>query len=161
MKVLAEKLLGIKPVVSFLFMTGLLLFATKIRSRQTKGILEMRFLDVIIISTFQGIAAIAHGISRSGSCLSSGLFLGLKRETVFDFAFLLSFPAIIGATLLKAKDMLEAGEGIPSGYFIGAGVAFVFGLPSLFLLAKIVQRGKVHYFAYYCWAVGLLGLCLI
>ncbi|MBU1262504.1 undecaprenyl-diphosphate phosphatase [bacterium] len=147
-------------VVSFLFITGLLLFATKIWSRETKGILEMGFLDAIIIGTFQGIA-IAPGISRSGSCLSSGLFLGLKRETAFDFAFLLSFPAIIGAFLSKTKDMLEVGGGIPLGYLMGAGVAFVFGLLSLFLLAKIVKGGKVHYFAYYCWAVGLLGLCLI
>ncbi len=153
-----EKLFESPIRVAFLLLiTGVLLFLTRF-SKERKE--KISVLDASIIGTFQGIA-IAPGISRSGSCISSGLFLGLKRELAFDFAFLLSIPAILAAFILKLKDALETKEAIfVFPYLAGTITSFIVGLISLFFLSNIVRKGKICYFAYYCWLFGILMICL-
>ncbi|MEW6006816.1 MAG: undecaprenyl-diphosphate phosphatase [bacterium] len=154
-----EKLFESPIRVAFLLLiTGVLLFLTRFFKERKE---KMSVLDALIIGLFQGLA-IAPGISRSGSCISSGLFLGLKRELAFDFAFLLSIPAILAAFILKLKDSLENKEAIfVLPYLSGTIIAFIIGLISLFFLSKIVRKGKIHYFAYYCWLLGILILCFL
>ncbi|MEW6679979.1 MAG: undecaprenyl-diphosphate phosphatase, partial [bacterium] len=102
-----EKLFESPIRVAFLLLvTGVLLFLTRFFKEKKE---KINLFDALIIGLFQGLA-IAPGISRSGSCISSGLFLGLKRELAFDFAFLLSIPAILAAFILKLKDSLEKKE---------------------------------------------------
>jgi undecaprenyl-diphosphatase len=45
------------------------------------------------------------GVSRSGATISSGMMVGVKREEVVRFAFLLFIPAILGATLFELKNV--------------------------------------------------------
>ncbi|MEW6102524.1 MAG: undecaprenyl-diphosphatase UppP [bacterium] len=158
-KDILEKLFESPIRVAFLLLiTGILLFLTRFSKERKEN---MTILDALIIGLFQGLA-IAPGISRSGSCISSGLFIGLKREKAFDFAFLLSIPAVLAAFILKLKDSLENKEAIfILPYLSGTIIAFTVGLLSLFFLSRIVRRGKIHYFAYYCWATSIFTICLL
>lgn len=141
-----------------LFITGILLFATRFFKEKKE---DLNVLEALIIGLFQGIA-IAPGISRSGSCISAGLFLGLKRECAFDFAFLLSIPAILGAFVLKLKDTLENKEAIfILPFAAGTIVATIVGFISLFFLSNIVRKGKIYYFAYCCWFLSILMVWLL
>jgi len=147
-----------KSIAFLLIITGVLLFLTRF-SKEKKE--KIGILDALIIGVFQGIA-ISPGISRSGSCISSALFLGIKREPAFDFAFLLGIPAILSAFILKLKDALEKKEAffvLP--FSIGTIVAFIIGLISLFFLSKIMKKGEIHYFSYYCWLFGILMICIL
>lgn len=111
----------------------------------------------LVIGLFQALAIIP-GISRSGSTISAGILAKLKPQLVFNFSFLLSLPAILGAVLLQLKDLsfFQTQLGLP--LLLGSITAFVSGLMSLKLLKKFVSQGRFSFFAYYCLALGLILL---
>lgn len=102
--------------------------------------------------------AILPGISRSGMTIATGLFCGFSRETAARFSFLLSIPAIAGACLLEAKDLSQFPRSLWPQVLLGTAVAAVTGFLSIRWLLGVISRGKLHYFAYYCWAIGLAAL---
>ncbi len=113
----------------------------------------------IIIGISQGLAVIP-GVSRSGTTIATGMFLGLDRQKAATFSFLLSIPAIVGAQILGVKDMLEGGLSVDTVTIWATIVSFVTGLIALKILIKIVHAGKFHFFAPYCWCLGLLAIGL-
>jgi len=146
-----------KVVGMMLLVTGLVLWLTRWTKREGRTIEKMRWIDSVLIGIAQGLAIIP-GISRSGATISTGLFCGLDRELSGKFSFLLSIPAILGATFLESQKMgssLEVQTGL-----LGMTVAFGVGLFSLTLLIKIIKMGKIFNFSYYCWGMGLLMLIL-
>jgi undecaprenyl-diphosphatase len=146
-----------RTVGLMLLVTGLLLWLTRVVRKNEKTAGRMGVWDALIIGIAQGIAIIP-GISRSGSTISTGLFCGLHRELAGKFSFLLSIPAILGATLLEFRKIDTAsGFGVT---FIGMAVSFIVGLLALRLLMNIVKKGRLSSFSYYCWAVGLLMILL-
>jgi len=140
-------------VGGMLLITGLLLWLTRLSKEEGRKIEKMTWIDSILIGVAQGIAIIP-GISRSGTTIATGLFRGLDRELAGKFSFLLSIPAILGATILEFRKMGSPGEaGIN---LLGMAVAFGVGIFSLKFLMKIIKNGRVSIFSYYCWAVGLV-----
>jgi len=103
--------------------------------------------------------AILPGISRSGSTITAGLMSGSSPAKAAEFSFLMFLPAIGGGTLLKAKEMMEAANGASAGAY-GAGfvAAFLSGLAAVYLVLRVIKRGKFQYFAYYCFVIGVVGM---
>jgi len=146
-----------KVVGMMLLITGLVLFLTRWAKKEGRTIEKMNWMDSIIIGIAQGIAIIP-GISRSGATISTGLFCGLDRELSGKFSFLLSIPAILGATFLESQKIgssLEVQIGL-----LGMAVAFLVGIFSLTLLIKIIKMGKIFNFSYYCCGMGILMIIL-
>ena len=98
------------------------------------------------------------GLSRSGSTISTGLFRGLDRESVFKFSFLLAVPAIVGANVLELKNLVWEGDLL--GLVVGTVIAFVVGYFSLKFLFRMLKKGKFYWFCVYCWVVGVVLLLL-
>jgi len=148
-----------KPSIAggMLLMTGSFLWLTRWVKREGRFLQRMKWVDAILIGVAQGIAIIP-GISRSGATISMGLFCGLNRELAGRFSFLLSIPAILGATLLEMRKFQAVSE--ISLSLIGMVVAFGVGFLSLTLLMRIIKTGNLSNFSYYCWAIGLLMLFL-
>jgi len=142
-----------KLVGGMLILTGLVLWLTRFAKKEGKPLGRMVWYDAILIGIAQGIAIIP-GISRSGATISTGLFCGLDRELTGKFSFLLSIPAILGATLLEYKKM-DTASGIGTILF-GTVVAFGVGILALTFLMKIIKAGKIFNFSYYCCGMGLL-----
>jgi undecaprenyl-diphosphatase len=117
----------------------------------------MGWVDSILIGIAQGVAIIP-GISRSGATISTGLFCGLDRELSGRFSFLLSIPAILGATLLEFRKM-DAGQELWTT-LIGSAVAFGVGILALTVFIKIIKMGKIFNFSYYCCGLGILMIIL-
>lgn len=138
--------------------TGMmLLLLPKIRHGETKY-QEMSYLTAFLIGCAQAFA-ILPGISRSGSTIVLGSFLGLKRQAATTFSFLLAIPVILGATLLEVKTMLEkdSGSTIPVWLLaLGALVAFGVGLVALNWLVRWVEKGHLHWFAYWLIPAGFM-----
>lgn len=153
-------------VVAFtLILTGVLLFlGEKIGKKNKKNIENMTIGNIITVGLFQTIA-IMPGISRSGSTIVGGLFAGLKREEATEFSFLVSLPAVLGAVILKGKDIMALDSIGMSPITLGAGFisAVVFGVLAIKLLVALVKKGKLHYFSYYCWVLSavLIGYIFI
>ena len=140
-----------------LLFTGLLLFATQLVKPTARGLEQTGWGRALIIGVAQGMA-ITPGVSRSGATIATGLLLGINRELAARFSFVLSIPAILGALALQIKD-LEAPAQTPwAPLVIGAVVAAVSGYIALKLLLKLVRGGRLHWFAYYCWALGITAL---
>lgn len=145
-------------VGGMLLVTGLILYLTRWVKREDRHLEKMKWIDAILIGMAQGIAIIP-GISRSGSTISTGLYLGLNRELAGRFSFLLSIPAILGATLLEIREFQSISE--ISTALIGMVTAFGVGMLSLTFLMKIIKTGKISHFSYYCWGMGLLMFLLV
>jgi len=142
-----------------LLITGALLLAAGLAGRPRRDLEKMRSWHALLIGLAQGLA-ITPGISRSGSTISVALLLGLERELAVRFSFLLSIPAILGAVALQVLD-LPGGTGLAwTPLVLGGLVAGVSGWLALKLLLGLVRQGRIHWFAYYCLALGILALVL-
>jgi len=147
-------------VGSMLIFTGLFLTFTYFSKNTTKNVTYMKAL---LIGIAQAVA-ILPGISRSGSTISAALILGVDKEKATRFSFIMVLLPIIGATLLKLKDYLEtpslAGGISAFALIIGFLAAFISGLLACTWMIKIVKQGKLIYFAYYCFAIGLISIII-
>lgn len=115
--------------------------------------------QAVAVGLAQGVA-VFPGLSRSGSTISVGLAVGVTRPWAADFSFLLSLPAVAGATLvevIKEKDALVAsGSQWLAPALAGSVAAAVTGLFALAAVRKLVHSGRLSVFAWY-----LLPLCLV
>lgn len=101
--------------------------------------------------------AILPGISRSGATLGAGLLLGVRRDVLGPFAFLMSIAPILGAVVLKAPELAHADAVGAGALGVGVAVAFVAGVAALKLLLPFVRRGRLELFAVYCLLAGPLA----
>lgn len=154
--------LGASPVfVSLMLMvTGCVLFLSDRYGGGRKDGRTATVKDVLLVGLAQGMATIP-GLSRSGSTISAGMALGFDRNFAVRFSFLLSLPAVLGATLLKVVKAVKAGvfdtELLPM-YLTGMAIAGVVGYFSISLVKLLADKGKFGSFAYYCWIVGAAAL---
>ncbi len=141
-----------------LIFTGALLSFTYYSKPRTG---EISFLKSIIIGIAQAIA-ILPGISRSGATISTSLILGIEKEAAARFSFLMVLVPILGAAAKKTKDYLEmpatSVETNTLPLVIGFIVAFVTGVLACTWMIKIVKKGKLIYFAVYCFIVGITAV---
>jgi len=133
----------------FFIINGIILFLTRFARKTDK---ELNWWQSLIIGAAQG-ASIIPSISRSGATVSTGLFFGIKKEKLITFSFLMAIPAIIGAFIIEAKDLVF--ENIWP-MIIGSLAALIVGYFALKLVIKAIEKGKWHWFAYYCVMIGVL-----
>lgn len=141
---------------------GLLLYG----SRQAEGAADY---DQITVWQAVGIGfcqafAILPGVSRSCTTIVAGLVCGMRRPAAATFSFLLSIPAISGAVLLEFRPELArlfAGQPIaanPVQLALGISISFLVGLCAMAWLLRWLERGRLQYFAYWCFAMGIVVL---
>ncbi|MEX1140376.1 MAG: undecaprenyl-diphosphate phosphatase [Bacteroidota bacterium] len=149
-----------KLVAVMLVITGLILFLTQLVKPAGKK--RVGIISGVIIGIAQAVAIIP-GISRSGSTISTALFLGISPLKAARFSFLMSVPVIAGATLLKTIDMIRAGvalEGM-APILVGTVIAFASGYFAIKFLLQIIEKGRFSVFSFYCLTVGTLGIVFL
>ncbi|MFQ5915864.1 MAG: undecaprenyl-diphosphate phosphatase [Nitrospinota bacterium] len=150
-----EKLFHILPLVGGMFLiTGVLLFAVKSRKGDRKeDALGVR--DALWVGSYQAVALLP-GISRSGATIAGGLLRGIDRELAVRFSFLMAIPAILGALILKLLELPEQTGGIGFGpVLLGTVTAALSGYLALRWLIRLTLSGRLYYFSYYLWGLGL------
>lgn len=143
-------------VFFMLLITGLLMFLTQFLKNQDK---PFGYANSFIIGIAQAFA-ILPGISRSGSTIFTGTALGIDRVKAAKFSFIMSIPAILGAAVLQFKDILDTPPTSTEFFTFLAGglMSAITGYMAIIWLIKIVERGRLQWFGYYCFAVGSLGI---
>ncbi len=145
-------------VCGMLLVTGVLLLLTRLRPAPD-GVLSP--LKAVFIGIAQS-CALVPGISRSGATICAAIYQNVDRKEAADFSFLMLLPVVLGATLLKTLDMLDTGMTVaPVPLALGTLVAYVSGIFAIRAVVILVQKRSLQYFAFYCFAVGGLGLLLI
>lgn len=139
-----------------LLVTGSILYTNKFIDGKTDKVTAGNAFLIGIAQAF----AMIPGISRSGTTITIGSLIGIKREDIAEFSFLMLLPVIAGAMLLETRELISMGD--TNFNFTPLIAAFfaslVSGYYSLKYLIKIFKSKGLHYFAYYCWTVGLLGI---
>jgi len=148
-------------VGAMLLLTGAMLIVLgRLKTRDCEY-RSMSWLGALLVGCFQAFA-ILPGVSRSGSTILGGRLMGLKNDDSVTFSFLLAIPAILGATVLTLKDLLEAySAGTPIGYSMpellaGAAVSFLVGILALCWLIGWSRQDRLHWFAWWCIPAGIL-----
>lgn len=141
-------------VIVMLSVTGTIMILSRYLTRSEK---ELNSGKSFLIGVAQAFA-ILPGISRSGSTIVTGMAMGIDRTKVAEFSFLLSLPAILGATVLKVNDLLASNisEGQIILLSIGALSAFISGYFAIVWLLDIVKKGKLEWFGIYCYLVVVI-----
>jgi undecaprenyl-diphosphatase len=180
-----------------LLITATLLALGQHFGKNLRSLDELRLRDAGVVGCFQAVSLLMRGVSRSGSTMTGGLLMGLRREAAAAFSFLIAIPALGGATMLMAKDLLETRSAAhaavdpsettaalstsdneaktpastdekqadhviarparltPTMLAVGALLSCVVGLASLKSLLKLISQRRLHWFSWYCLAVGL------
>lgn len=137
-------------VISALFIGGLILVFLEKRffiGGQTGE--SINYKQAILIGLAQAVA-IVPGVSRSASTIIGGLFLGIKREVVVEFSFLLAIPTMLaasGLSLIKSADTLVEASLWP--LIVGFIVSFLSALVAVKWLVGFVQKHNLVFFGYY------------
>lgn len=142
-----------------LIVTGCLLFMADRVGNSKKFLKTIGKADAFIVGVVQGLS-IVPGLSRSGSTISTGIFLGLERNMAARFSFLLSIPAIAGAGILQVSGLRELDGHLILPLAVGVITSAVTGYVAIRMLLGLVVRRRLSFFSYYCWIVGL-GVLLI
>ena len=143
-----------------LLITAGLLFLADHSVQGNKQMKDMKLTQAIKIGLFQGLATVP-GISRSGSTISAGINMGFDRNTMVEFSFMMSIPAILGAVVLNAREMVSGFSGADAGpYAVGTLVAAAAGIASIKLLRYVAGKNKFGWFMWYCIAVGAAAIIL-
>ncbi len=145
-----------------LVVTGIMLASTRWIAPPSGDESSIGYRTALLMGLAQSVA-ILPGISRSGATISCGLATGLTPSRAATFSFLMAVPAIAGAglveTLSYAKAMSassEPFEGTPLLYLaMGATVAFLVGIAALFWLLRWLEKGRFHWFAWWCIPIGI------
>ncbi len=149
-----EALFAKPTIVAMMLMTtGVILQLPRLRRNTVEGDCPVRFWHSPLIGIAQGLA-ITPGISRSGATISLALLLGSSPKQAARFSFLLSIPAILGAVLLKLKDVGSISVN-PMAVVFGTLTAFAVGYIALRVLLAALDRGRFTGFSYYCFALGM------
>ncbi|NND71058.1 MAG: undecaprenyl-diphosphate phosphatase [Rhodothermales bacterium] len=141
-----------------LLVTGALLLLTMIRKNPSG---DLNLPKAFLVGVSQALA-LFPGISRSGSTICTALYVNVDPQKAADFSFLMLLPVVLGATALKLFNAVSAPAEIEwSALLAGTLVAYISGVAAIKILLEVIRRGKLQYFAIYCFAIGIAGLLLI
>jgi len=137
-------------------MGALFIVAEKI-CKHERDFSKLTFKDCLLVGLSQ-VAALIPGVSRSGATITTGLFLGLKRETAAAFSFILGVPVIVAAGLKQVHEMSLAGL-TPHGWsvlIVGLITASIAAFIAVFGLMKYLEQRSTLIFAWYRLILGAI-----
>lgn len=121
---------------------------------------HLQWSDALVIGLAQCLALIP-GASRSGTTISAGRIIGMERGDCARFSMLMSIPAILGAGVLKGKELYESGDAaLTQAALTGAGIAFVSALVAIWIFMLWLKRFGMTPFVVYRIALGTFLLAL-
>lgn len=151
-------------IATALIVFSFVIAAAEYFGKQTRTIEQFTWRDSLIVGSAQALALIP-GVSRSGVTISTGLFLGQKREAAARFGFLLAIPAVLGSGLYELRHVFDPGTtGMSSTVpqiVLGTVVAFVVGYAAVAWFLKFLVNHSMYWFVGYRIILGVVVLILL
>jgi undecaprenyl-diphosphatase len=154
-------------IVASLVGLAVLLWLAEKLARHAREIHQLRWVDALVIGFGQACALIP-GSSRSGTTITAGLFLGLKRESAARFSFLLSIPAVLASgifELLKIYEMSRAGSNVfelgMTNLVVATLVSAISGYAAIAWLLRYLMKNTTMVFVAYRLLLGLVLTALL
>jgi undecaprenyl-diphosphatase len=143
-----------------LILLGIVLELAERTGSKERDITTLTRRDAAVVGVAQA-AALVPGVSRSGSTISAGLFLGLDRAAAARFSFLLSVPAVVLSGLFELRKIGDGGNAGALETVVATLLAFVVGYASIAWLLKYLVRHPVTLFVVYRIILGVVVLTLV
>tara|TARA_B100001173_G_scaffold127792_1_gene110891 strand:- start:1044 stop:1823 length:780 start_codon:yes stop_codon:yes gene_type:complete len=139
---------------------GLVLFLSDKRDSNQNISTDLNIKTILFIGLFQ-ILALIPGVSRAGITLTAARFLRFNRVDSSKIAFLLSIPALAGASFLGLKDAVQ--QSIEFNYLLLIAItfSFIFSFVTVKYFIKYVSNFSLTVFVIYRILVGLILLLVI
>jgi undecaprenyl-diphosphatase len=154
----------LRLIGAMLIVMGLVLLAAERVGQRRRDLTDLSVGQGLLIGLAQAVALVP-GVSRSGSTISAGLFLGLDRVSAARFSFLLSVPAVVLAGLFELKGLLDGSTTGPTpdlgATALATLTAFVVGYASIAVLLRFLGNHSTGVFIAYRIALGTLVLTLV
>lgn len=147
------------PGICLIVTAGLLLIADRCDSGN-KTPKDTKYIDAFSVGMAQGVATLP-GLSRSGTTITACLLCGFDKKFAVKYSFIMSIPAILGATLIELKDFKNVQLAAPeiANYIVGMAFAAVVGYICIKTMLVVVRGKKFKIFSVYCLGMGLLAVC--
>lgn len=133
-----------------LIIMGIILYVVDKKAKSNIKYENMTLKQTFLIGLSQCLAFIP-GVSRSGITMTTGRLMGIERQSVAKYSFLLSTPIVFAATVLKFKDFVFS---IP--FFIGVFASFIVGIFVIKFLLEYLKKGNFKIFAIYRVIFGII-----
>lgn len=139
-----------------LIVTGIIMIIAQYVPERRKS---LNWWKSILVGCAQALA-IMPGLSRSGSTIFAGMILGVPRETIARFSFIMSIPAILGAAVLQMGDFFKTPptSDVAINLIAGMAMSAIAGYFAIKLLLDIIRRNRLQWFGYYCLLLATCGL---
>tara|TARA_B100000470_G_C19792394_1_gene392757 strand:+ start:1798 stop:2565 length:768 start_codon:yes stop_codon:yes gene_type:complete len=145
------------------FMTlffGLILYFADQRKIEKNISTNLNIKSILFIGLFQ-ILALIPGVSRAGITMTAARFLKFNRVDASKISFLLSIPALAGASFLGLKDVIKQSIEINFIIFIAIILSFLFSYITVKFFLSYISKFSLNIFVIYRVVVGLILLLLI
>lgn len=141
-----------------LIIMGIILYIVDKKSKSNIEYKDITLKQSILISISQALAAAFPGVSRSGITMTVGRKIGIDRESVAKYSFLLSTPIVAAAALYEMKHFV-----FDLSFFVGIFTSFIIGIFVIKFLLNYLKKGSFKIFAIYRVILGIiiLGICFI
>lgn len=155
----AEEILTKPLIIAIaLIVMGILLYVVDKYAKNKTEYKDLSFKQTFLIGLSQALAFIP-GVSRSGVTMTMGRTLGVKREAVAKYSFMLSAPIVLAATVFKLKDFIEyflvANFAGIIAFILGIVFSFIVGIVVIKFLLEYLKKGSFKLFAVYRVILGL------
>jgi undecaprenyl-diphosphatase len=142
-----------------LLITGMLLLVSDFAGSGQKIPKDISYSNGFFIGIAQGLATLP-GLSRSGTTITACVLSGFDRKFAIKYSFIMSIPAILGATILEIGDVGKSSLTLPlfATYLLGTVIAGVVGYFCIKTMMAAIKNKKFRYFAYYCFVVGIVAI---
>ena len=149
---LISESVSMTTIALMLFVTGIALWLIR-NMRGTKRDGDLTKKDAFLVGLGQAVA-LTPGISRSGATIISAIAVGMNQETALRFSFMLYIPVSLGGVVLDEPNKMDLA--LPYTVTFIATLFMTYFAMRWFM--GIMKNGKLHYFTYYCFLVGVLLL---
>ncbi len=165
-KVIKAFLLSSETIVLVALLTGgivLIIFESFYREKpnSTAEISGISIKQALIIGACQALAMIP-GVSRSLATILAGLSLGLRRNVIVQFSFLLAVPTMLGATVF---DLTKSAAHFTPNEFnylaLGFIVSFIVALMAVKFFVRYIEKHNFMLFGIYRIVAFLLFITLM
>lgn len=139
-------------------LTATELFFSEWISKKYRKELPLSYKNTFVMGLAQGVA-IVPGLSRSGTVISSGCFMGVERSKNANFTFLMSIPIILGAALVSGLDLLEQGLSVDILPLIfGIVTAAVTGYLAIKVMLRVIKKANYKWFSLYLVLMAIASI---
>lgn len=138
-----------------LIVMGIVLYVVDKLCKKEVEYKDMSLKQTFLIGLSQALAFIP-GVSRSGITMTTGRLMGVKREAVAKYSFMLSAPIVLAATVFKLNEFVFNGA-----FFAGVITSFLVGLLVIKFLLDYLKKGDFKWFGIYRIIFGIVVLLFL